>query len=88
MSNRKRQKDQHSLAEELQDLVLKHARDKLTDGSITAGEFSTVVKLLQDQGWTFDPSELPVNLKEKLTQRIDPMSLPTPEEMGLPEAEA
>ncbi|NIP37274.1 MAG: hypothetical protein GWO27_21020, partial [Thermoplasmata archaeon] len=47
-------KRQQSLAEELQDLVLRHAREKLKDGTITAGEFSTVVKLLQDQGWTFD----------------------------------
>lgn len=83
-----RQKKQMSLAEELQDLVLKHARDKLKDGSITAGEFSTVVKLLQDQGWTFDPSDLPADLRGKLTQGIDPTTLPNPEEYGIPNAEA
>ncbi len=76
-------KRQQSLAEELQDLVLRHAREKLKDGTITAGEFSTVVKLLQDQGWTFDPNELPADLKTKLTQNIDPNSLPNPEDYGI-----
>jgi len=86
MSDRHRRHQR--LAEELQELVLEHARDKLRDGSITAGEFSTVVRLLQDQGWTFDPSDLPTDLRTKLTQGIDPSSLPSPEAYGLPEAEA
>lgn len=71
------------LAEELQELVLKHAKEKLIDGTISAGEFSTVVKLLMDQGWSFDPNDLPSDLKTKLTQNIDPRSLPDPEDYGI-----
>ena len=63
--------------------MLKHARDKLKDGTISAGEFSTVVKLLVQQGWTFDPNDLPADLKTKITQNIDPDSLPNPEDYGI-----
>ena len=88
MSDHKRQTHQQTLAEDLQDKLLKHFKEKLEEGTISAGEVSTLTKLLTDQGWTFDPNDLPDDLRTKLTESIDPESLPSPADYGLPEAEA
>lgn len=76
--------DQIHLAQELQMSLLKDFKRMLEDGSATAADRATLRKLLADNGWSLDPS----NLKRSLKDTVDAaMDLPDPK-TGDMEAEA
>ena len=71
MADKKDRVQQHaSIAQELQDLVLETFRMKLRDGALTSTDLKTLVDLLRANGWSFDPTLLPQELKDKITKRV------------------
>lgn len=67
------QADQIALADELQGMVLEDFKKLLQSGLMTPTDRSTLVRLLSQNGWTLDPSALPMGLRDKLTRRVDPL---------------
>lgn len=67
-------KDQMQIAERLQDLILERFEELLKAGEDTQTDRATIVKLLSANGWTLDPQDLPNDLQDFVTKRIDPRS--------------
>lgn len=61
---------QIKLADELQDLVLADLKKILDNGTATATDRATIIRLLRDNGWNLDPSRLTTSLKDKLTNKV------------------
>ena len=55
--------EQVELGKRLQTLLLAYFEEKLTDKTISPTDVSTLTRLLKDNGWTIDPSQLPDALK-------------------------
>lgn len=51
----------------LQDLILQDLIDAIKNNTATATDRATIIRLLQSNGWTLDPAQLPSDLKSKLT---------------------
>lgn len=69
-------KQEHSaLAAQLQTLLLDDYVKLFKDGSATAADRAALAKLLRDNGWTFDPSDVKPDVKDKLTKAVDPSTL-------------
>ena len=54
---------QVELAKALQAKLLAYFDAKLADGTIAPPDVSTLTRLLKDNGWSLDPSQLPDALK-------------------------
>jgi hypothetical protein len=70
MANRKRVQEHAGLAAELQDLLLKEYKRRFELGQITSSDIRNLQDLLVKNGWSFDPNELPEDLKQKLTEDV------------------
>jgi hypothetical protein len=70
MANRKRVQEHAGLAAELQDLLLKEYKRRFELGQITSSDIRNLQDLLVKNGWSFDPNELPEDLKQKLTADV------------------
>lgn len=60
------------IVEKLKLGVLKEFQRKLEDKSLSGTDLSTLVRLLEHNGWVLDPSRIPQGLKDKLLSTIDP----------------
>lgn len=69
-SGREKQKEQVAKATQLQDLVLDDFITMAQEGTLTSTDRATVVRMLMANGWSLDPSQLPKNLRDKLTSAI------------------
>jgi hypothetical protein len=68
--NPDRVQQQNSLAEQLQDELLKDMLALIREGKATAADRSVIYKMLRENGWNFDPSALPADLASKLASRL------------------
>lgn len=61
-------KTQIAIAERLQLLLMQRWETLLTNpmADVSPTEISTIAKVLRDNGWSIDPSKLPVGLRDKL----------------------
>lgn len=66
--------EQMKVAERLQDAILRRFEALLENGDDTQTDRATIVKLLSANGWTLDPSDVPSNLSDFITKRVDPRS--------------
>lgn len=69
--DQERVKEQASLAEKLQDLLLKDYLRLAEDNKLTATDRKNLQDLLRANGWSFDANELPQDLKKKLTREVE-----------------
>lgn len=74
MSEDKRQ-EHVSRARRLQDLLLQKYEEKLLSGDLSDTGMAALQKLLLANGWDFDESNVPEELKDQLTSHVDPESL-------------
>jgi hypothetical protein len=65
-----RQKQQITLSEEIQDLLLKNFKELLISGEASATDRATITRFLMGNGWSVDPSVLPQALLDKLQTSI------------------
>lgn len=65
-------KEQNEIFERLQLAVLKEFERKLKDETLSGTDLSTLVRLMEHNGWTFDLARAPQGLKDRLTNRVDP----------------
>lgn len=65
-------KNQIAAAERLQELILENFEELLTTrrDQLTATDRATIVRLLQANGWTLDPAQMPTDLKNLLTKSL------------------
>jgi hypothetical protein len=70
LTKRERQEAQVKKAEKLQDLLLEHWTRMAIDGTLSATDCATIARLLSANGWTLDPSQLPQDLRSKLTSNV------------------
>ena len=70
MSERKQ--EQVEQAELIQDLWLGRMIELLQSGEETSTDRATLIRWLEHNGWSVDPSRLPQELKDKLTSHIEP----------------
>jgi hypothetical protein len=61
---------QMTKAEKLQDLWLDAMIAKLEDGSATSTDFATLLRFLENNGWTVDPTKIPSDLKDMLSSQV------------------
>ena len=64
--------EQVEIAEELQTMLLKEFRTKLREGTATSTDLATLARLLQNNGWTINPADLPQDLQSYITSEVDP----------------
>jgi hypothetical protein len=64
------QEEQIDVAERLQGKWLTHMEKLLDNGSITSTDMATLVRWLMANGWSLDPSKMPVRLRDKLIDTI------------------
>ena len=64
---------QIKLAEVLQDRLLKSFDELFKAGAETAADRATLLKMLQTNGWSLDPSRVPQSLKDKLLLADSPV---------------
>jgi hypothetical protein len=57
-------------AEKLQDLLLDHWTLLAQTGALSATDCATIARLLSANGWVLDPSQLPQDLRSKLTAHV------------------
>lgn len=67
------QASQTDIAVRLQTAALRLYELRLKNGTLSDTGLSALQRLLQQNGWSLDPKQVPVGLKDKLTTRIDPM---------------
>lgn len=67
--------DQISFAKKLQGKLLRYFDNMLDRGLMTPTDAATLGRLLAQNGWSFDETSLPQNLRSKLTKVIDPATL-------------
>jgi hypothetical protein len=70
LTKRQRQDAQVKKAEKLQDLLLDHWTRMAQEGTLSATDCATIARLLSSNGWTLDPSQLPQDLRSKLTSHV------------------
>lgn len=75
MVDRDRIKAQIAVMEKLQDLLLKEYLKRLEAGTISDTGMANLQKLLMNNGWSLDETQLPQSLREKLTKVVDPKDL-------------
>ena len=68
-------KEHLEIAERLQLALLKYFETKLADNSLTDTGAATLARLLMQNGWSLDPSQMPEGLRGKLTANVDPSEL-------------
>lgn len=56
--------------EKLQDLILDDLIEAVENHTATATDRATIIRLLQSNGWSLDPAQLPTDLKDKLTSKV------------------
>lgn len=59
------------LMDELTDLWLHGMKDKLQCGDMTPTDYATLARFLMANGVTLDPTRLPQDLADKVTQRVN-----------------
>ena len=62
--------DQIELAEKLQDLWLREMKQRLESGAATSTDLATLARVLENNGWTIDPADLPTDLREHITTEV------------------
>lgn len=67
--------NQIDISERLQLLLLQRWETLLTKGEMQPTDAATLARFLRENGWNVDPSKLPENLRNVLTERIDPKTL-------------
>lgn len=68
-------REQIDLAKRLQTKLLKHFDRLLDSGEMSPTDAATLGRLLAQNGWSFDESSLPQDLRSKLTKHVDPKLL-------------
>lgn len=63
-------KGQAEIAERLQMKLLERFEALLDSGEMAPTDAATLARLLSQNGWTFDESRLPKNLRDKLTRTV------------------
>jgi hypothetical protein len=56
--------------EKLQDLILDDLIYAVENKTITATDRATIIRLLQSNGWSLDPAQIPSDLRDKLTNKV------------------
>lgn len=72
MENNERTKEHIEIANRLQTLLLKEYEKRLNEGTISDTGMANLQKLLMANGWVFDETQLPQDLRDKLTKRVKP----------------
>ncbi len=67
--------DQISMTEKLQAGLLRTYLRRIQNGTISDTGLANVQRLLQANGWSLDPKQLPQDLKDLLTTAVDPNEL-------------
>ena len=67
--------EQVALAEKLQAAVLRTFERRLKNGTLSDSGIATLVRLLMQNGWTIDPSQLSKGLRSVLTENVSPDEL-------------
>ena len=62
---------QGTIAERLQMKLLERFEEMLDEGEMSPTDAATLARLLSQNGWTFDESRMPKELKDRLTKIID-----------------
>lgn len=70
MDERARKQRQIDIAERLQQKWLERMEYLLDSGEITSTDMATLARVLLQNGWSLDPSDLPQSLRDKLTKRV------------------
>lgn len=71
------QQTQIEIADELKILWLEEMRERIKSGDATSTDLATVARVLEHNGWTLDPADLPSDLSEHITREVDPGEAPT-----------
>lgn len=69
------QQEQAALSERLQTKWLQRMEAMIDNGTATATDMATLARVLLANGWSFDPTQIPKNLRDKLTTHVDPTEL-------------
>lgn len=56
--------------EELQDLILDDLLEAARNKELSATDRATILRFLEHNGWTVDPSKIPTTLRDMLTKRV------------------
>lgn len=67
--------DQVVAAKKLQGMLLRYFALKLEAGQMTPTDAATLGRMLLQNGWNFDETNLPQDLRSKLTKLVDPATL-------------
>jgi len=62
--------EQVAIAERLQLKLLTRFETMIDEGTLTATDAATLVRLLSANGWTLDPAKVPKNLQNMLTTAV------------------
>lgn len=74
--------EQVEIAERLQRLLLEEFEKRLDpscDKQATSTDLATLARILKDNGWTIDPADLPDDLRDHITNDVDPEDLDDPD---------
>ena len=66
----KLRKDQSKIALKLQTMLLKDFERLLDAEEMTGTDRATLYKILRDNGWDFDPQNLPQELVDKIRKKV------------------
>lgn len=69
-SQQKLRKEQAEVALKLQTMLLKDFLTLLKSGEMTGTDRATLYKILRDNGWDFDPQNLPEELITKIRKQV------------------
>jgi hypothetical protein len=69
------QEAQLELAEQLQAMLLRTYHTRLKAGTISDTGLAALQRLLQQNGWSLDPAQLPKGLRDMITSKVDPTEL-------------
>ncbi len=62
---------QREIVERLQLLWLERMETLLIEGLLSSTDAATLYRFMADNGWSLDPADVPGQLKEKLTGKIE-----------------
>jgi hypothetical protein len=71
MASVEKKKEQISKAELLQDLLLDEYKRRIELGALSDTGMGNLQRLLLDSGWSLDAAQIPQELKDKITERLD-----------------
>ncbi len=63
--------EQTNLAERLQTKILERFETLLDEGKLSPTDAATLARLLTQNGWSFDETRLPRNLRDRLTKSVE-----------------